>query len=70
MVDFVLGTVPVLGGKRVKAHDADIEFAACLENLDDAMARFTMAKMAREAASLCPTAVPVHDEGHVTAVFG
>ncbi len=65
MVNLILRAVPILRAKSVKAHVADVVFAAILEKLDDALAGFFVAKITRKSSRFGPSSVPVHDKGDV-----
>ena len=62
-IHFVLGAVPILGGKSVEREIFDAEFARRANDRPRRFRALPMTLDARQAALLRPAAVAVHDDG-------
>ncbi len=61
--------LPVVGGKRKHRERADSQLARSIGDAPHGMGSGAMSGDTRQAALLRPTAIAVHDDGHVQAAI-
>ena len=64
-LDFILGSIPVFGRKRVEGKELDSGFPRGVHHFADSIGAFLMPENARFAALLSPPSVAVHNNRHM-----
>ena len=67
---FPLRSIPVLGGERVQRQDLDAELHCSAQYVAQILHTGTMARGTGESTSPRPTAIPVHNDGHLAGYSG
>ena len=64
-LDFFTRAAPILGGKSIDGQVFNAELNTCGYDAAKILSAGAVADQARQAASECPTSIPIHNDGDV-----